>query len=202
MAKPTRIADVSEPGQIAADPSSRPIVTNHALLAADPMMVTKDDSQTAATSVTRTARSIAPPEPATESLAAPAAVTPPAETEAVTPTEVAVLSPPPVATPEPAARPVIADIVPAERDSEAELAATETQAEEVQAARQEQLETLIASGEFAVPINAVGRGRSHMHTVVLVFVVLVLVVVLADALLDANVVKLSTPVPHTHFFSK
>lgn len=70
--------------------------------------------------------------------------------------------------------------------------------EDAEKAREEELERLIASKEYAVPINKVGR---HKKIILLwVLVLLVLLIVMVDLLADMGVISLPF-VPHTSFFS-
>lgn len=90
-----------------------------------------------------------------------------------------------------------------ETDTEAAEVANENSkaaqkiASEADAKRRLELDDLIASGKYALPINAVRRKRSRTVLITLL-VVLLLAVVVLDGLLDAGVLHLSG-VPHTDF---
>lgn len=88
---------------------------------------------------------------------------------------------------------------PTEEETAAKKSVSDEKQLEEDAARQQELEALIASGKYAVPINAVQRKRSRMTVAALTFVAVILAVVLFDAALDSNVISLPS-VPHTHFF--
>ncbi len=66
--------------------------------------------------------------------------------------------------------------------------------------RAAELEAIIASGKYAVPIDASGKRRTLIITIWLVVLTLLLAVVLADALLDVGILNVQG-IPHTHFFS-
>jgi hypothetical protein len=66
-------------------------------------------------------------------------------------------------------------------------------------ARRLELEQLIASGKYAVPIDALGRKRSRMVTAVLTVSAIVLGLILFNAALDSNVISVPS-IPHTHLF--
>jgi hypothetical protein len=71
-------------------------------------------------------------------------------------------------------------------------------AEEADAKRRLELDDLIASGKYALPINAVRKQRSRAVLLVLVLIIL-LAVVTVDVLLDTGVLHLQG-IPHTSFF--
>lgn len=87
------------------------------------------------------------------------------------------------------------------RDSEAEQRAVSAEEEAARQAREQQLETLITSGKYAVPINAVQRKRSRLFVTVASIIALLLALAVLDVLLDTGLVKLPVNLPHTHFFS-
>lgn len=66
--------------------------------------------------------------------------------------------------------------------------------------RAAELEEIIASGKYAVPIDASGKRRTLIITIWLVLLTLLLAAVLADALLDVGILTIPG-IPHTHFFS-
>ncbi len=88
---------------------------------------------------------------------------------------------------------------PTDEETAAKKSASDQKQIEEDKVRQQELEALIASGKYAVPINAVQRKRSRMTIAALTFVAVILTVALFDAALDSNVVSLPS-VPHTHFF--
>jgi len=190
--KSTKITDVADPGKTAPSSSGRPIlVTNRPVLASDPMMVSeaKPSGQPATAQagpvVNRTAKVIAPVSADVQALDAAAA----AESAPAKPAEPAL----PVETQLPAEGIV--------RDAEAEQASAEAEALAAQEARQQELDRLIVSGQYAVPINAVRRKRSRIFVFAMCLLAIVLAVLLFDVLLDANIIKVSTSIPHTHIFS-
>jgi len=85
--------------------------------------------------------------------------------------------------------------------AEDETAAAQAEADAAQTARAQELEQIIESGVYAVPINAVQRKRSRMFIAAMCVVAALLGLVLADAVLDANLVHPPFAVPHTHLFS-
>jgi len=87
-------------------------------------------------------------------------------------------------------------------DPEATATAEEAAAVEAKLKRETELESIIESGKYAVPINAVQRKRSHVATLLLCVLAIVLLVALLDVAADVGIVKLPSSVPHTHFFSK
>jgi len=89
-----------------------------------------------------------------------------------------------------------------ERDPEAAVTAEEAAEAEAKAQREQEIESIIASGKYAVPINAVQRRRSRTATTLLFILAIVLAVVLADVVADVGLVHVPSSVPHTHFFSK
>ena len=193
--KTSKIDDVKGPGKSAPSASGRPIVvTNRPMLANDPMMVENDDTPPAekakpAEPISRTAKTL---KPVDETLKAPAPEVKPTDSA-----DTAAEAAPEPATDEPAETTV--EDAGENRDADAAASAADAEAEAAKLARETELEQLITSGKYAVPINAVQKKRSHMYTVLLCVVALILVVVLADAALDAGLIKLSG-VPHTHFF--
>jgi len=195
--KSTKIADIKSPGKVTPEASSRPIVvTNRPVLASDPMVVSseKQSSETdgEVKVVNRSAKVINPIDTLDKSeTEEPAALEPEAAAD-----------PPPADTaesPEPARSTELEK--PEARDAEAEASAAETEAETARIVRMQELEQLIASGQYAVPIDAVQRKRSRMFVFLMCFLALVLLVVLLDALADVGIMSVPSGIPHTHIFS-
>jgi anti-sigma28 factor (negative regulator of flagellin synthesis) len=206
--KSTRIMDVKSPGKVAPEASSRPIlVTNRPVLASDPMVVA-GDSDGRSTDVAgppvvtgRSAKVIRPirAEAADEADETKEPAVPEPETEAEAPAESPVAAK--TEAPAPALVRATGSGKPETRDAEAEASAAETEAETARLVRLQELEQLIASGQYAVPIDAVQRKRSRTFVFLMCLLALVLAVVLLDVLLDTGIVKLPAGIPHTHIFS-
>ncbi len=88
------------------------------------------------------------------------------------------------------------------RDPAAAISAEEAAAAEAKAKREQELEDVIASGKYAVPVNAVQRKRSRMHIMLLCIVAILLLLALLDAVFDVGTVNAPQGIPHTHLFSK
>lgn len=86
-------------------------------------------------------------------------------------------------------------------NDESKAAAAEAQAKMDADARTRKLEQLVASGTYAVPINAVRRKRSRTFVATMCVLALVLATLLLDVLLDVGIVDLPFSVPHTRLFS-
>lgn len=211
-AKSPKFIDIKGPGQTVPSSTSRPIVvTNRPVLNNDPMMNPGDetDADKPADPAVRTAKTIKPlsaqevetehekpePETATAELTAgpePAEASAAAEAEAT--------SEPPEPTAEAPVETFTETAVPSTRDAAAESHASEAKAAadaEAEAARQAELESLISSGQYNVPINAVHRKRSRVIAVIVCVVVLLLAVAAADAALDAGLITVDG-IPHTN----
>lgn len=104
--------------------------------------------------------------------------------------------------PEAAPEPEIPEAPLSESEEAAKKADADSEAQAAEDAKNQKLEELIASGTYAVPINAVQRKRSRMFVAAMCILALLLLVVLLDALLDVGIIKLPSVIPHTHFFSK
>jgi len=203
MAKPTRIDDIKGPDKVTPSATGRPIIVgNQPTLTKDPMMAPADTGkkdEPAGETLTH-AKIIAPVTPVT--VDPPAAETPPAEPTASEST--------PDAEPDTAeisgasGTPAIAIRESKEEDPDPEAAATaeEVAVAEAKLKRDTELETIIESGKYAVPINAVQRKRSHMATLLLCVLAVVLLAALLDVVADVGIIKPPSSVPHTHFFSK
>jgi anti-sigma28 factor (negative regulator of flagellin synthesis) len=195
--KDTKISDVASPGKTAPSMSSRPIVvTNRSVLATDPMIV--DASKAAAPDdviamTRRTAKTIEPVSADAQPVAAGPAK---AALPILAPAEVAEPTPPV----EPA-KPMVTARKEETAASDAQSKAADAETEAVEDARVQKLEGLVASGTYAVPINAIQRKRSRMFVATMCLLALVLAVLLLDALLDVGVVSLPSIIPHTHLFS-
>jgi len=216
--KSPKIVDVKHPGKTAPTTSSRPIVvTNRPILTSDPMMVAGQGSARVSVSdkpaelINRTAKAVEPiaatrrvpaeevPGPVSEAAPGPNTELPanPGSEPEVSPS--ASLD----SNPGPAVQNIAPEVSQDEpkRDSEAEATANETAILEAQEARQQELESLVASGKYNVPINAVQRKRSRARTIALCLLALVLALVLLDVVFDMGTVKPPVNLPHTHFFS-
>lgn len=208
--KSTKIIDVKSPGKVAPETSSRPIVvTNRPVLASDPMVVAgasdgrSPDVAGPPVVTGRSAKVIRPisAEAADEAdeTKEPAVPAPEAGAEAEAPAELPLAAKTEASGPAP-----VRDTgsgKPETRDAEAEASAAEAEAETARLVRLQELEQLIASGQYAVPIDAVQRKRSRTFVFLMCLLALVLAVVLLDVLLDTGIVKLPAGIPHTHIFS-
>jgi hypothetical protein len=189
--KTTKINDVTNPGESAPAPSSRPIlVTNRPVLTNDPMMVgtqTSDGKPPEAQPMVRTGKTISPlTEQGTVSAEHVVAETVPESSPAST-----------VAAPEATE----STPEPSKRELEAKSNAAAAEADAAQLAREVELEKLIEDGTYMVPIDAVGRKRSHMYLMLFLVLAVILAVATLDVLADTGVVSLPSSIPHTHFFS-
>ena len=224
-----KIDDVKRPEKVTPSASARPIiVTNHPLLASDPMVVgegTNESEKSEETKLTvRTGKTI---QPVSEDLKAPEEESDPApkldedeksaepeakpEKEAETKpgegSEEEKPAPQPEAeteAPEEAENPPSKEETKgesADRDVDAAASAAEAEAEAARQEREAELESLIASGKYAAPINAVSRKRSRMHIILFCLLGVVLAVALVDVLLDMGTLRAPESIPRTHFFT-
>jgi len=221
MAKAAKIDDVKRPDKVTPTPTSRPVlVTNRPTLKNDPMM-TSDDTKDGVEAIpmTHTARVIVPinsditpddtPDPTDnaehetkdnaskqhDAVSAEASHPDPAEVSAV---------PAEQATPEEMPKQTIEAVLSSgsTRDIGAATNAEEIAAAEAKAKRKEEVEAIIASGKYAVPIDAIQRRRSRIAIVLLVLLAVGLALILLDLIADVGAVHVSSKVPHTHFFSE
>ena len=191
-----KIVDVKRPEKVTPSASSRPIiVSSRPVLATDPMMIQKPEGEAPAEAVpiTRTAKTI---KPVSDDMQAPEESKEPAGAEEAAAQDAPASPEEPQETAE-----VEAEDTPAVRDSEAATSAAEAEADAAKQAREAELESLILSGKYAVPINAVSRKRTRMHVIFFSVLAVILALLLIDVLLDAGVVSAPDSVPHTHFFS-
>jgi hypothetical protein len=180
--KSTKITDVTDPGKTTPSPTSRPIVlANRPVLAGDPMIVSQAQEPVPAPTA-HTTRALAPVSAEVQALDSEASASA---------HQVSTMT----GTPQPS---LARDDARAEaEDASAEAKeARELAAEE---ARKHELEQLIATGKYAVPINAVQRKRSHIFVAGMCLLAVALAVVLVDVVLDVGLVKASF-IPHTSFF--
>jgi hypothetical protein len=226
MAKSPRLDDVKHPDRVTPSATSRPIiVTDHSMVAKDPMMAPTantqpseaDEGTPVGSSMTheRTIQPISVISTASEE--GKKDVTPGApkgsESELDKGTELepksaeAAVTGPEITTPAPepkteSERPDVSSRADELRDPDAELTAEEAATAEAKVKREQELEDMIASGKYAVPINAVQRRRSRAATALLFVLAAVLALVLLDAIVDVGIVHVPSSVPHTHLFSK
>lgn len=209
--KAAKIDDVKRPEKVTPSATGRPIiVTNHPVLTNDPMMAPaaseEKPADTSGEVLSHTGKTIAPLESA-----------PKVAEEAGQATEASKAAPEPVSeekSTEPKLDPSAHEAAPSlpaenadknndpDRDPDAAQTAEEAAAAEAKAKRDAELEETIASGKYAVPINAVQRHRSQVTMLLLCMLALVLLLALADAVADIGLVNTPSSVPHTHLFSK
>lgn len=229
--KSTKIDDVKRPDKVAPEATSRPLlVTNRPTLTNDPMISSPSNEDNpdgqAGMPMTHTAKTIKPldstleaaqkdeatPEENAGDTAASERITE-GQAKAEKSTELGVQ-----AEPEPKFKltaPVRSSTTPglavtadsddesdSRRDPDAAISAEDAAAAEAKAKREEELEGLIASGKYAVPINAVSRKRSRTNSIILSLLAILLAILLLDVAVDVGIMKVPSGIPHTHFFSK
>lgn len=208
-----KIMDVVHPGNVQPSPSGRPvIVSNHSYIKADPMLSASDDAQVSGSATApqaaaepvaemRREKVISEPKPAAEAEPEkPIEPKEPPTQEKDVPAGGATGKPAAVPDKEAVTDPATEDAS-SDATSNVLLQSTQGQNPEEAAAqeREDELEQLIASGQYAVPINVSGKRKGKM--VLLIVATLLLVLVAVNLLADMQVITLPSGIPHTSFFA-
>lgn len=209
-----KIMDVVHPGNVQPNPSGRPvIVSNHSYIKADPMLSTADDAQvsdsapaapqasTEPVAEMRHEKVISEPKSAVEAEPEkPVEPKEPPAQEEETPIAKAPEKPVAALDTESAREPATEDVS-SNATSNVLLQSTQGQNPEEAAAleRDDELERLIASKQYAVPINVSGKRRGKL--LLLVAATLLLILMAVNLLADMQVITLPSGIPHTSFFA-
>jgi hypothetical protein len=217
--KNSKIDDVKRPDKVTPSSTARPIlVSNRPTMATDPMMAPPSqfaDGNNSDGVLSHSAKSIDPLTPKDDDVESSAetesdertvdsgSVQLGSEQAPETPTSSAQITPD-VPAPTSSVRSNVEEkpAMATDHVSEAGLNAENDAEAEAALKREQELTSLIESGKYAVPINAVQRKRSQTATIGLFLMAIVLFIVLLDAVADVGIVKVPASIPHTHFFSK